>query len=102
VGANRPANFLHIVLDNASYESTGGQSTLSPHVCLTGIARACGYSQTSLVESLDDFDRSLSEATAGPTLVHVRVRTGCLPNLGRPKIKPYEAKERLMAILAVA
>jgi phosphonopyruvate decarboxylase len=102
VGANKPAHFVHVILDNASYESTGEQSTLSPYVCLTGIARACGYAQTFLVESLDDLDRVLSEATAGPAMVHVRVRTGSLPNLGRPKIKPYEVKERLMTLLGVA
>jgi phosphonopyruvate decarboxylase len=102
VGANKPANFVHVVLDNASYESTGEQSTLSPFICLTGIARACGYSRTFMVESPDDFDRAISDATAGPALVHVRVRTGSLPNLGRPKIKPFQVKERLMKNLGVA
>jgi len=102
VGAHRPANYVHIVLDNAAYESTGEQSTLSPSVCLTGIAQSCGYASTFLVESLADFDSVVSEAKAGPALVHVRVRTGCLPNLGRPKIKPFEVKERLMALLGVA
>jgi phosphonopyruvate decarboxylase len=102
VGAHRPANYVHIVLDNAAYESTGEQSTLSPSVCLTGIARSCGYAGTFLVESLADFDKVISEAKAGPTLIQVRIRTGSLPNLGRPKIKPYEVKERLMRALGVA
>ncbi len=102
VGANKPANFVHVILDNASYESTGEQSTLSPHICLTGIAQACGYARSFLVESLEDFDRALSAAPTGPVLVHVRVRTGCLPNLGRPKVKPYEVKERLMKNLGTA
>jgi phosphonopyruvate decarboxylase len=102
VGAHKPANYVHIVLDNACYESTGEQSTLSPSVCLTGIARSCGYARTTLVESLHDFNGAMSEATAGPSMIHVRVRTGSLPNLGRPKIKPYEVKERLMRALGVA
>ncbi|MGB9005703.1 MAG: phosphonopyruvate decarboxylase [Candidatus Aminicenantales bacterium] len=102
VGANKPAHFVHVVLDNASYESTGEQSTLSPYVCLTGIARACGYAQVFMAEDLETFERLMAGTLTGPILVHVRVRTGTLPNLGRPKIKPYEVKERLMTLLGVA
>ena len=102
IGANRPQNFLHIVLDNASYESTGKQATLSPHVCLTGIARSCGFPQAFLCESAGDFERLLDEPWPGPVFVHVRVKTGSLPNLGRPKIRPHEVKERLMKELGVA
>ncbi len=97
IGAHRPPNVLHVVLDNSSYESTGKQSTLSGRVCLTGIARACGYRSVSLCESVEDFEGVVAGSAAeGPALIHVRIRTGTLPQLGRPKIKPFEVKDRLM------
>lgn len=102
IGSNRPKNLVHIVLDNASYESTGKQATLSPHVCLTGIARSCGYSRAVLCESVADFDRLMAEPGPGPVFAHVRLKTGSLPDLGRPKIKPFEVRERLMKHLGVA
>jgi len=102
IGANRPPNLLHIILDNAAYESTGRQSTLSPSVCLTGIARACGYRRTVLCESVEEFEEVLADPAPGPSFLHVRVKTGSLPDLGRPKIKPFEVKKRIMKHLGVA
>jgi len=43
IGHYLPKNLVHVVLDNESYESTGGQSTLSRSVDFCGIAIACGY-----------------------------------------------------------
>ena len=32
IGAYRPENLIHVVLDNGTYDSTGGQPTVSPSV----------------------------------------------------------------------
>src|SRR5262249_43067797 len=43
IGYERPANLVHILLDNEIHESTGGQATVSHSVDLAAVARACGY-----------------------------------------------------------
>lgn len=102
IGAFAPPNLFHLVLDNEAHDSTGGQATVSRHVAFGAIAEACGYAQAAGLDSLTELRRVLDAHTlaSGPTLVHFRIRTGTLPNLGRPKIKPHEAKARLMRFLA--
>ncbi|HPC82270.1 MAG TPA: thiamine pyrophosphate-dependent enzyme [Thermoanaerobaculaceae bacterium] len=43
VGGLRPARFYHLVLDNGSYATTGGQACLSRQVDLSAAAAGCGY-----------------------------------------------------------
>ncbi|MBT4090221.1 MAG: hypothetical protein HOE30_17185 [Deltaproteobacteria bacterium] len=98
VGHFQPPNYLHILLDNEINDSTGGQSTVSPSVSFSAVAQACGYRQVfsadcdkeleTILENLDKDD--------GPVLIHFRIRKGSPEDLGRPKIKPYEVKTRLM------
>ena len=102
VGFFKPSNFLHIILDNEINDSTGGQSTVSPNVSFSAVAQACGYSQVyaadneqSLVAILKGLDQ-----VQGPILIHFRIRKGSPEGLGRPKVKPFEVKTRLMKHLA--
>ena len=98
IGAFRPRNLFHLVLDNEVHDSTGGQATVSRHVAFGAIAGACGYAQACGTDSLAEFARLAAAHTteSGPTLVQLRIRPGALPQLGRPKITPAAAKERLM------
>lgn len=36
ISAYAPSNLLHVILDNGVHDSTGGQSTVAPHVVLWG------------------------------------------------------------------
>ena len=98
IGHYHPSNLLHIILDNESHESTGGQATLSSTVQLTNIAIACGYQSSVKVFSAeklaDTIRRSLMEK--GPHLIHVKVKRGSEPTLGRPTVAPVQIKERFM------
>ena len=42
IASEAPKNFLHIILDNESYESTGGQPTITEQIELTNVAASCG------------------------------------------------------------
>ena len=42
IASESPKNFLHIILDNESYESTGGQPTITEQIDLTNVAASCG------------------------------------------------------------
>lgn len=96
IGYYRPANFLHIIMDNEAYESTGGQRTLSGGVDFTRLALACGYRTTASVSTEPGLRQVLEVVAAGqgPHLVHVRIQSGSDPNLGRPTLAPPEQARR--------
>ena len=76
VGAMKPANFLHVVLDNARYESTGGQPSLSGAVDLGSIAKSSLYRITKSVRSEMALRRAFPKLLRlrGPSFLLVRVR----------------------------
>jgi len=101
IGCYQPENLLHVLLDNESHDSTGGQRTASGIVDFAGVAAATNYRHAFAAESEADVREALKVARerSGPTLVHVRIRPGSPKNLGRPTVQPHEVKERFMAFL---
>ena len=72
----RTANLIHIVLDNQTCESTGGQRTDSETFDFSKIAKAARYPLSSRVSKPDDFSSALSvslEKSCGPVLIHADV-----------------------------
>ena len=90
VAAEAPRGFVHVVLDNEAYESTGGQPTYSASVDVAAVALACGYRRAETVSDADRLDAVLGEqlASHGPTLLRVVIRTGARKDLGRPSLAP--------------
>jgi phosphonopyruvate decarboxylase len=101
IGAQAPANLLHIVLDNGVHDSTGGQPTVSASVDFPAIAAACGYARAATCDSLDGFGQLLGDFSKKqePSLLHVRIQPGSLPKLIRPTVKPPEVARRFRAFL---
>ncbi|MAI10715.1 MAG: hypothetical protein CBD27_10705 [Rhodospirillaceae bacterium TMED167] len=102
IGAQAPANLVHVVLDNGVHDSTGGQATMSPHVNFAQVAIACGYRSGIFCDSQDEFETALKTAqeSKGPTLIHAKIAPGSLDNLGRPTVKPKDVARRFQAFLA--
>lgn len=101
IGYYQPANLLHVLLDNESHDSTGGQRTVSGIVDFAAVAAATNYRNAFSAERAGDIREALTLARSrpGPTLLHVRIRPGSPKNLGRPSVKPHEVKERFMTFL---
>ncbi len=101
IGANRPPNLTHVLLDNGVHDSTGGQATVSPVVDFAAVALACGYRTAHVVDDAPGFDTALAAALAqpGPTLIHARIRPGSLATLGRPTIPPHEVARRFQGFI---
>ncbi|QNE35613.1 thiamine pyrophosphate-dependent enzyme [Leifsonia shinshuensis] len=76
IGAARPRNLLHVVIDNGGYESTGGQASSAPSTDFVAIARACGYASAWVVESITDLDYCLVRPFDGPGPRLIVVRAG--------------------------
>jgi len=43
IGDRKPKNLIHVVLNNGSHESVGGQNSVAFNIDLTAIAKNCGY-----------------------------------------------------------
>lgn len=104
IGHYKPKNFIHILLDNESYESTGGQLTLSPSVPFEEMAVSCGYNYGTNIISRSKLKEELKKSIThdGPLFLRVRVKPGSSPSLPRPTIKPHEVKDRFMKYLGTA
>ncbi|MCP4756658.1 MAG: phosphonopyruvate decarboxylase [Proteobacteria bacterium] len=98
IGAYSPQNLVHIVLDNEVNDSTGGQSTPTKGISLALVAKACGYSTVYSSDQLVELESQLTDLprTQFPVFIHFRIKKGSPKDLGRPKIKPFEVKRRLM------
>ena len=86
---------LHVILDNGSYDSTGGQRTISRHAPFAEIAARCGYAYAARVDDVEGLEKAMIGAANGPALVHVLVRAGSPPKLPRPLFPPPEVLKRL-------
>ncbi|MFN2382936.1 MAG: phosphonopyruvate decarboxylase [Gemmatimonadota bacterium] len=100
IGHERPANLVHVVLDNAVHDSTGAQATVSASMDFAATALACGYVRARRMAGLDAVREVLAGAAAGPTLLHVRTLPRADRKLPRPTITPPEVADRLRAHLA--
>ncbi|MDP7506777.1 MAG: phosphonopyruvate decarboxylase [Candidatus Woesearchaeota archaeon] len=98
IGHYEAKNLYHIVFDNGSYDSTGGQPTVSPTVDLGKVALACGYKGAKTVETKADLVEAIKylKSSEGPQMLIVKVNKGAREDLGRPTTTPIENKEAFM------
>ena len=102
IGANRPENLVHIVINNQAHETVGGQPTVVENVDITGIAKACGYPVAVKADSFEELDRVLKKAKYGNKLCLIEVHSalGARDNLGRPTTAASENKTQFMEFLS--
>jgi phosphonopyruvate decarboxylase len=102
IGAEAPANLVHLLLDNGVHDSTGGQATVSASVDFARVALACGYAHAASADDLAGFDKAWAEAHAatGPAMIHLRIAPGSMATLGRPTVTPEAVARRFKAFLA--
>ncbi|HXV39607.1 MAG TPA: phosphonopyruvate decarboxylase [Steroidobacteraceae bacterium] len=100
VGCERPANLVHVVLDNGMHESTGGQATAAPAVDFCAIAAGSGYAAVAAAGDPGALAAELARNVPGPRFIHVPIAPGVPDKLPRPKVTPPEVAARLAAFLA--
>jgi phosphonopyruvate decarboxylase len=96
IGERKPRNLRHIVLNNASHDSVGGQPTIARAIDLPTIARACGYAQVYTALNRTELELALASPREGPVFIEVQVRKGARGDLGRPGASPEENKKAFM------
>lgn len=80
----RHTNLIYVVLDNASYESTGGQPTVSGHVDWEKLAQAFRFDRYQSTSSTEVLRRIVGEALASDAgqFIHVSIRNDDRPAPG--------------------
>ncbi|HKZ37284.1 MAG TPA: phosphonopyruvate decarboxylase [Chryseolinea sp.] len=97
----QPKNMMHIVLDNNAHDSTGGQATVSHIVDFAGVASTVSYPVALQVNSLQELEESIEQWKKNPelTFIHMKISQGSPAELGRPTVKPFEVKDRLIQFI---
>ena len=104
LAAYAPPNLVHVLLDNNAHDSTGGQKTVSDKIDFVAFAESVGYGNAFYAHDAGELSelvrRSLESGRLG--FVYLRIAPGAKPNLGRPKARPPEVRERFMRFVAAA
>ncbi|MFQ6026623.1 MAG: thiamine pyrophosphate-dependent enzyme, partial [Dehalococcoidia bacterium] len=96
IAEEKPANLVHMILDNEAYESTGGQPSISAAADLAEIGRSSGYPEVARVEETEALDQALLDCAAkpGPHLILVKVGIAPVPGIPRVSHSPMEIRDR--------
>jgi len=106
IGARKPANLRHFVLNNGAHDSVGGQPTIALEIDLPGMARSAGYAKVHTAGNFKELRLVVADIYAskneseGPVFVEIKVRKGNRKDLGRPRISPKENKNAFMRFMA--
>jgi phosphonopyruvate decarboxylase len=102
VGADKPKNLIHIVLDNEVHGSTGGQPSLSPKINFSKIARDFMYKNILTAKTETELRRAVEKAIEkdGSTFIHVKINRKTPPEEDMPRVSDTytcsEIKDRFM------
>ena len=99
VGAELPANLVHVLLDNGLHESTGGQATASLTVDFCALAAASGYPSAAAAAEPAALEARVADRRPGLRFIHAPILPGIPERLPRPVISPAEVAARLRAHL---
>lgn len=101
IGTQKPNNLVHIVLDNESYQSTGGQPTPSKIVRLDKIAIDSGYLYSRKVNTPEGLKSALKDSAnkKGPSFILVKVLDEIQDSAKRVSLAPLQIKQRFEQVL---
>ena len=101
IGANRPKNLVHIVINNEAHETVGGMPTVASQIDIIGIAKSCGYPKAVSVNSFERLDEELVKCknSSELCLLEVKCSIGARADLGRPTTTALENKIAFMEYL---
>ena len=101
MGANKPNNIIHIVINNGAHETVGGMPTVASDIDIVAIAKACGYPNAISVDTFEALDVALINAKESKELflIEVKCSIGARDDLGRPTTTALENKQNFMGYL---
>ena len=96
IGITKPKNLVHIIFDNSSHESTGGQPTATNKIQLRKIAKSANY-KVFQVKTKNQLVKILQKIKLipGPIMIIVKIEKGGVISK-RINIEPSKIKNRFM------
>ena len=97
----RPNNLIHILINNLSHESTGGQYSNSKNIFFQKLAEGFGYNSSLICSSLKELEHNLNYVikNQGPHFIEVQVKTRETITLPRPSVSPVKVAARFTKFL---
>lgn len=101
IGQTQPKNYKHILLNNFTHESVGGQPTAAKNTLFSDIAKDCNYSLSLVATNREELQTHLEtiKSSEGPCFLEVLVRNESRKDLGRPTSTPQENKQKFMEFI---
>ena len=100
IGSKKLSNFKHIIINNGSHDSVGGQATVALEIDLDKISKGFNYTKTFKVDKKEDLNETFNsfKNCVGPCL-EIYVNKGSRKDLGRPTISPKNNKKDFISFL---
>ncbi len=97
----RCAGLVHLVLNNESHDSVGGQPTVGTGLSLARIAESFGYSHSCCAGTADELAQALEAALAmeNASFIEVICKKGNRADLGRPDRSPLQNRKEFQVFL---
>lgn len=101
--SKQPKNFVHIVLNNGTHESVGGQKTCSDNIDFHKVATGLGYLHYFLVRNESELIgmKNFIDNNFGPIFVEIKIISYSRSNLGRPEQTVKENVDAFMKKIGV-
>ena len=96
IGITKPKNLVHVIFDNSSHESTGGQPTATNKIQLSKIAKSVNY-KVFQVKTKNQLVKILQKIKLipGPIMIIIKIEKGGVISK-RINIEPTKIKNRFM------
>ena len=96
IGNLKPKNLIHVIFDNNSHESTGGQPTSSNNIHIEKIAKVVGYNIFK-IKNKKELIKVIKKIKniSGPIMILIKIEKNQKIG-GRITIEPIEIKKRFM------
>ena len=101
IAQRKPANLIHVVINNAAHETVGGMPVCEGGLCAAKVASAVGYPRVLNARDEATLEAALQEAKGANqlTMLEVACAVGARADLGRPTTTPIQNRDALMAFL---
>nr|MBR4281059.1 phosphonopyruvate decarboxylase [Clostridia bacterium] len=101
LGQKKPANLIHVVINNAAHETVGGMPVCEGALNLTGLAMSAGYRHVSRASNeMELYQAADAAMTAGKlAFIEVMCAVGARDDLGRPTTTPQQNRDALMKFI---
>ena len=102
IGSKQLKNFKHIILNNESHDSVGGQPTVGNIINFVSLAKGCKYKNSFKVLTEIELNKKMLKLKSddGPILLEIMVNRGNRKDLGRPTKTPKENMNLFMNFLS--